>query len=94
MPRLARALRDRALAVKLDRLGRSTRGALNPVHELEQKARILHFGRRRLHDGAWHCRRDGTQVRPGAPARGIEAAKAKGGVYKGRKPSVTGRRGA
>jgi hypothetical protein len=25
---------------------------------------------------------------------GLEAAKAKGGVYKGRKPSVTGRRGA
>jgi DNA invertase Pin-like site-specific DNA recombinase len=89
---------DELVLVKLDRLGRSTRDVLNLVHELEQKGAGL-----RVLEPEFCTSTDTGRILVtvlGMVAEmerrfilerqraGIEAAKAKGGVYKGRKPSV------
>lgn len=89
---------DELVVVKLDRLGRSTRDVLNLVHELEQKGAGL-----RVLEPEFCTSGDTGRIMVtvlGMVAEmerkfilerqrvGIEAAKAKGGIYKGRKPSV------
>jgi DNA invertase Pin-like site-specific DNA recombinase len=89
---------DELVVVKLDRLGRSTRDVLNLVHELEQKGAGL-----RVLEPEFCTSTDTGRILVtvlGMVAEmerrfilerqraGIEAAKAKGDVYKGRKPSV------
>jgi hypothetical protein len=81
-----------ALVVKRDRLGRATRDVLNLAHELEQERRwpssprtgILHLGRHRA--SWWQCSAWWSRLEPKfileRQRAGIEAAKAKGGVYK------------
>jgi DNA invertase Pin-like site-specific DNA recombinase len=89
---------DELVVVKLDRLGRATRDVLNLVHELEQKGAGL-----RVLEPEFSTSGDTGRIMVtvlGMVAEierkfilerqrsGIEAAKAKGGVYKGRKPYV------
>lgn len=89
---------DELVCVKLDRLGRSTRDVLNLVHELEKKGAALTILEPAFStkDAAGsilvtvlgmvgELERDFIRSRQAA---GIAAAKARGGVYKGRKPSV------
>jgi DNA invertase Pin-like site-specific DNA recombinase len=88
---------DELVAVKLDRLGRSTRDVLNLVHELEQKnagLRVLEpefctstdTGRILVTVLGMVAEMERRFILERQRA-GIEAAKKKG-VYKGRKPSV------
>jgi DNA invertase Pin-like site-specific DNA recombinase len=89
---------DELCVVKLDRLGRSTRDVLNLVHELEQKGaglRVLEpefctsgdTGRIMVTVLGMVAEMERKFILDRQRA-GIEAAKARGDVYKGRKPSV------
>jgi DNA invertase Pin-like site-specific DNA recombinase len=88
---------DALVVVKLDRLGRSTRDALNLVHELEGKGAALRVlepeidtsrpeGRIILTTLSMVAEMELTFIKERQRA-GIEAAKAKG-IYKGRKRSI------
>ncbi len=88
---------DTLVVVKLDRLGRSTRDALNLVHELESKGAALRVlepeiytskpeGRIILTTLSMVAEMEVQFIRERQRA-GIDAAKAKG-IYKGRKRSI------
>ena len=93
---------DELVVSRLDRLGRSTRDVLNLVHDLEQKGAFLTvlepaFSTR---DAAGPilvtvlgmvAEMERKLIRERQQA-GIEAAKAKGTVYKGRKPMIPAQR--
>lgn len=90
---------DELVVVKLDRLGRSTRDVLNICHELETRGASLRVLEPEITTGGEVGKlvitvlgmvaemerkfiRERQQV-------GIEAAKAKGGIYRGRKKTVS-----
>lgn len=89
---------DELVVVKLDRLGRSTRDVLNIVHELEAKGASLRVLEPEITTGGeigkmvitvlgMVAELERKFIRDRQQA-GIEAAKARGGVYRGRKKSV------
>jgi len=90
---------DELVVSKLDRLGRSTRDVLNIVHELDLKGASLRVlepevttagdvGRLVVTVLGMVAEMERRFIRD-RQQTGIEAAKAKGGVYKGRKRSVS-----
>ena len=87
------SLADELVAVKLERLGRSTRDVYNPVYNLGAKGAAStalepSFLREADPcDRAGDGRRDGAQVDPQAPAGEDRGRKAKG-IYRGRKPAL------
>lgn len=91
---------DELVVHKLDRLGRSTRDILNLVHELDAKGASLRVLEPEITTGGDVGRLVITVLGMVAELErkhirerqqmGIEAAKARGGVYRGRKKSVNG----
>lgn len=89
---------DELVVVKLDRLGRSTRDVLNIVHELETRGASLRVLEPEITTGGEVGKLVVTVLGMVAElergfirerqAVGIKAAKAKGGVYRGRKRTV------
>lgn len=90
---------DELVVVKLDRLGRSTRDVLNIVHELDLKEASLRVlepeittagdvGRMVVTVLGMVAELERRFIRERQQA-GIEAAKAKGGIYRGRKRTVS-----
>lgn len=90
---------DELVVHRLDRLGRSTRDVLNIVHDLDQKGaslRVLEpeittagdIGRLVVTVLGMVAEMERKLIRERQQA-GIEAAKARGGVYKGRKKAVS-----
>ena len=89
---------DVLVCVKLDRLGRSTRDVLNLVHELDQKGAFLRILEPAISTDGPMGKMVLTVLGMVAEMElgfikarqrdGIESAKCKGGVYKGRKPSI------
>lgn len=88
---------DELVVHKLDRLGRSTRDILNLVHELDAKGASLRVLEPEITTGGDVGRLVVTVLGMVAELErkhirerqqmGIEAAKARGGVYKGRRPT-------
>lgn len=90
---------DELVVVKLDRLARSTRDVLNVCHELEQRGaglRVLDpeittsgdVGKLVITVLGMVAELERKMIRERQKA-GIEAAKARGGVYRGRKPATS-----
>ncbi|HEY8007567.1 MAG TPA: recombinase family protein [Methylocella sp.] len=89
---------DVLVCVKLDRLGRSTRDVLNLVHELDQKGAFLRILEPAISTDGPMGKMVLTVLGMVAEMElgfikarqrdGIEQAKSKGDVYKGRKPTI------
>jgi DNA invertase Pin-like site-specific DNA recombinase len=89
---------DVLVCVKLDRLGRSTRDVLNLVHELDQKGAFLRILEPTISTDGPLGKMVLTVLGMVAEMElgfikarqrdGIEQAKSKGDVYKGRKPTI------
>jgi DNA invertase Pin-like site-specific DNA recombinase len=89
---------DVLVCVKLDRLGRSTRDVLNLVHELDQKGAFLRILEPAISTDGPMGKMVLTVLGMVAEMElgfikarqrdGIERAKTKGDVYKGRKPTI------